>query len=158
MADHPVAGRFRAWLRQHALPVTPQRLTIAEIVLASQRHLSADDVAVELGARGSKAGIATVYRTLDLLVASGLAVECDFAEGFRRFEAAREHDGHGQLLCTTCGVVDQIFDRELDRLTAAAAEARGFERERYRLVIYGICRACRQGAAPLAAVVSSHAG
>ena len=158
MADRPVAARFREWLRQHALPVTPQRLTIAEIVLASLRHLSADDVAVELAARGSKAGIATVYRTLDLLVASGLAVERDFAEGFRRFEAARDHEGHEQLLCTVCGVVERIFDEALDRLLAAAAETRGFERERYRLVIYGVCRACRQGTAPLADVVSSHAG
>ena len=138
--------------------MTPQRLTIAEIVLASQRHLSADDVAVELAARGSKVGIATVYRTLDLLVASGLAVERDFAEGFRRFEAARDHEGHEQLLCTACGVVEQIVDQTLDQLSAAAAEARGFKRERYRLVIYGICRACRHGTAPLAVVASSHAG
>jgi Fur family ferric uptake transcriptional regulator len=142
MAAQPVVERFRSWLRDHDLPVTSQRLAIASIVLDSDRHLSAEEVAGELAARGTRAGTATVYRTLDVLVASGLAVERDFAEGFRRFEPARERAQHEHLLCTTCGRVDEFHDDRLELVAAAAAESRGFARERHRLVIYGTCASC----------------
>ena len=72
---------FRAFLRDHNLPVTAQRVAIAEVVLGSDRHLSAEEVAQEVSDKGAAAGTATVYRTLELLVRSGLVVERDFGEG-----------------------------------------------------------------------------
>jgi Fur family ferric uptake transcriptional regulator len=122
--------------------VTPQRLAIAGIVLDADRHLSAEEVVSELASRGTKAGTATVYRTLDVLVASGLAVERDFAEGFRRFEPARERSQRQQLLCMSCGRAEEFRDDRLELVAAAAAEAHGFVRERHRLVIYGTCAHC----------------
>ena len=146
MAEQSVIERFRGWLRDHELPVTAQRVAIAEIVLASDRHLSAEEVTLALARRGTKAGTATVYRTLDVLVASGLVVECDFAEGFRRFEPARERAEQEQLLCTSCGRVDEFRDDRLELLATAAAEAHGFVRVRHRLVIYGVCEKCSSAA------------
>ena len=145
MADDTVIDRFRAWLREHNLPVTPQRLAIADVLLASDRHLSAEDIAAELSARGSKIGTATVYRTIDVLVDSGLVVERDFGEGFRRFEPARDIPHHEHMLCTVCGKVEEFRDERLERMTTLAAEARGFSRQRHRLVIYGVCRECQRG-------------
>jgi Fur family ferric uptake transcriptional regulator len=149
VAVEPVVERFRAYLRDHNLPVTPQRLAIADVLLASDRHLSAEEVAGELRARGTKAGTATVYRTIDVLVESGLVVERDFGEGFRRFEPARDVPQHEHLLCTACGRVEEFRDERLDRMTALVAESRGFARQKHRLVIYGVCRACRRDDAPL---------
>ena len=39
---------FRAFLRDHSLPITAQRLAIADVVLGTERHLSAEDVAEQL--------------------------------------------------------------------------------------------------------------
>jgi Fur family ferric uptake transcriptional regulator len=133
-------------MREHGLPATAQRLAIAGLVLESDHHLSADDIARELAAKGTNASVATVYRTLELLLESGLVVERDLGEGFRRFEAAREPAQHEQLLCTTCGRVEEFIAEELERLTAVAAASHGFVRERHRLVIYGLCRDCAAAA------------
>ena len=46
---------FRVFLREHNLPATAQRLAIADVVLGTDRHLSADDVARELRAHGARA-------------------------------------------------------------------------------------------------------
>lgn len=146
MADVAVVDRFRDWLRQHNLPVTAQRIAIADVLLRSDRHLSAEEVAGELSTRGTKIGTATVYRTIDVLLESGLAVERDFGEGFRRFEPARDVPHHEHLLCTRCGKVEEFRDARLERMTVSVAEARGFTRERHRLVIYGVCRDCRRDA------------
>lgn len=136
---------FTAYLREHNLPVTAQRLAVAEVVLGSDRHLSADDVVRELARRGAAAGTATVYRTLEVLVRSGLVVERDFGEGFRRFEPARDEPHHEHLLCTVCGRVHEFTDERLERMTMLTAEAHGFARQRHRLVIYGVCAECQRG-------------
>jgi Fur family transcriptional regulator, ferric uptake regulator len=135
---------FLAYLREHNLPVTEQRLAIADVVLGSERHLSADEVSRDLSSRGVRAGTATVYRTLELLVRSGLVVERDFGEGFRRYEPARDIPHHEHLLCTSCGRVTEFRDERLERMTTLIAEAQNFARTSHRLVIYGVCENCRR--------------
>ena len=103
MGDPRVTDAFATYLRSHNLPVTEQRLAVADVVLSADEHLSAEDVETRLLARGVSVGTATVYRTLDVLVKSGLVVERDFGEGFRRFESARGMPHHEHLICTVCG-------------------------------------------------------
>jgi Fur family ferric uptake transcriptional regulator len=147
VADQPVIDRFRAWLAEQQIPLTPQRLAIAEQLLDSERNLSAEELIEGLAARGVKVGTATVYRTIDVLLESGFVVERDRGEGFRRFEPNRGLPHHEQLLCTACGRVEEFRDAALERLTHRVADAHGFIRERHRLVIYGMCDACRRAAA-----------
>jgi Fur family ferric uptake transcriptional regulator len=143
VSGREVVDAFRAYLRAHNQPVTAQRLAIAEVVLRSDRHLSAEDVAVELATRGDPVATATIYRTLELLVKSGLAMERDFGEGFRRFEAARDTPHHEHLVCTVCGRVVEFREERLDRMTTLIAEEHGFARQRHRLIIFGVCGECR---------------
>lgn len=134
---------FRTYLRDNNLPVTAQRLTIAEVVLGSDRHLSVDEVIRAVISRGTSIGTATVYRTLDVLVRSGLVVERDFGEGFKRYEPARGDPHHEHLVCTSCGRVVEIRDEQLGRMTASMAESHGFRRDSHRLVISGVCGECQ---------------
>jgi Fur family ferric uptake transcriptional regulator len=146
VSDRSVVERFVAYLRDHNLPVTAQRLAIAEVVLGSDRHCSAEEIAQAVAARGTTVGTATVYRTIDTLLESGLVVERDFGEGFRRFEPARDIPHHEHLVCTQCGRVEEFRDERLERMTTIVAESRGFARQRHRLVIHGICGSCQRGA------------
>ena len=139
---------FRTYLRDHNLPVTAQRLAIADVLLGSDRHLSVEEIVRELERRGAPAGTATVYRTIEVLVRSGLVVERDFGEGFRRYEPARDVPHHEHLLCTVCGRVTEFRDERLERMTTLIAEGHRFARQRHRLVIYGICDECQRGASP----------
>lgn len=141
-ADDTVVNRFTSWLRDRGLPVTAQRIAVAEVLFETDRHLSAEEIAAELNGRGSKVGTATVYRTLDVLLESGLVVERDFGEGFRRFESARDVPQHEHVICTGCGRVEEFRDDRIERIAGELAESRGFTRERHRLVIYGRCRSC----------------
>ena len=143
MASDDVIDAFRAYLREHNLPITAQRLAIADIILGSLSHLSAEDIMLELGARGASVGTATVYRTLEVLLKSGLVVERDFGEGFKRFEAARGIPHHEHLLCSLCGRVTEVRDERLERMTMLIAEQYGYTRQGHRLVIAGLCAECR---------------
>ena len=142
--DHDeVVVAFRDYLRENDLPITAQRLAIAEIIFGSANHLSAEDVMVELGRRGAYAGTATVYRTLELLLRSGLAVERDFGEGFKRYETAHGIPHHEHLQCIVCGRIVEFRDDRLEEMTKLIAANNDFERTGHKLVITGICASCR---------------
>ncbi len=66
---------FPELLQRHGISVTPQRLSIAQILFSGPRHLSADQVIGELKQAGKKASKATVYNTLGLFSKAGLVRE-----------------------------------------------------------------------------------
>jgi Fur family ferric uptake transcriptional regulator len=83
-------------------------------------------------------GLATTYRTLDLLRASG-AVHPLQGEGLHAYVRCRpEH--HHHLVCTSCGTVEET------EVCAAPAETELHARHgftpRHELDIYGTCRSC----------------
>ena len=138
-------GVFRDSLREHGLPVTQQRESIARVLFESTRHLSAEDVEEKLRERGEHVGKATIYRTLNLLVEVDLATEHDFDEGFKRYEANVGPARHDHFICTSCGDVEEFQHEGLDELQEELAEARGFEAVSRQLKIYGLCSDCRPG-------------
>jgi Fur family ferric uptake transcriptional regulator len=135
---------FRRHLHDHNLPVTQQRLAIAEAVFFSDAHLSAEEIAQRVTGRGGAVGTATVYRTLDLLVKSGLAKEHDFGDGFRRYEAGSTTEAHEHCICQSCGSVTEFSNDRLERMIALLAEEVEFRPHHHRLEIYGLCRTCQQ--------------
>jgi Fur family ferric uptake transcriptional regulator len=143
MDRRALIDEFRAYLKANELPVTPQRVAVAEVLLLRDRHYSAEEIGRELEKEGVKVGTATIYRSIEVLVRSGLVVERDFGEGFRRFESARDMPQHEHVICTSCGKVVEFQDDRLERMTTAIAEAKGYLRQRHRLVIYGVCESCR---------------
>ena len=76
--------RFRRYLKDHHHPVTRQRDLVAEVVFLSGGHLSVEEIQRQLTDRGETVGLATIYRTLEVLVKSGLVRAHDFGQGFRR--------------------------------------------------------------------------
>ena len=136
--------RFRRHLREHHQPVTRQRDRVAQVVFRSDDHLSVDGILRELKQQGEQVGIATVYSTLDLLVESGLVRAHDFGEGFRRYEPMTTQAGHEHLICERCGRVVEFANERLERMLPVLADEQGFQHQRHRVEIYGVCRECRQ--------------
>src|SRR3990172_8190416 len=87
---------FRPYLHDPSLPGTPKRLAGAGAIFCSGEHLSAEEIAGRVAKRGGPVGTATVYRTLELLVESGLVKEHDFGEGFKSYEPGSSGAGGGQ--------------------------------------------------------------
>lgn len=140
----PYIQLFRRYLREQGLPVTPQRETVAETIFSSTGHLSVEDIENALRGSGERIGKATIYRTVEILVRSGLVEEHDFGEGFKRYEhlfgSAPDHE---HLICMNCHGVVEFQSPEVARIQAEAAARHGFKSVRHRLEIYGLCGACQ---------------
>ena len=138
------SDRFRRYLREHHQPVTRQRDLIAQTVFLADDHLSVENIRRVLRQQEERVGTATVYRTLELLVESGLVRAHDFGEGFKRYEPMASQAGHEHLICQRCGRVLEFANERLERMLPVLADEHGFQHQRHRLEIYGVCRECRQ--------------
>jgi len=88
-----------------------------------------------------RVGLATVYRTLQLLKDNGLIAEHRFGDRCRRYEQAQTSH-HDHLICLGCGAVIEFQEPLIERLQEKAARRHGFSAEHHRLELYGYCRAC----------------
>jgi len=138
-----LVDRFRRYLRDRRLPVTRQRVLVAEVLLESRDHPSVEVLRRRLVERGEHVGLATLYRTVDALVQSGLVREHDFGEGFKRYEPAEETSEHAHLVCRRCGGVVEFSNDRLERMLRMTADEQHFHYERHRVEIHGVCAACR---------------
>lgn len=136
--------RFRRYLREHRQPVTRQRDLVARAVLLSDDHPSVETIRRSLRAREEHVGTATVYRTLELLVESGLVQAHDFGQGFKRYEPMPAQGHHEHLICERCGRVVEFQNEPLERMVPIIADEHQFQHLRHRVEIYGVCRDCRR--------------
>lgn len=144
----PYVGIFARYLREQGLPVTQQRAAVAEAVFSSPHHQSVEDIDVVLRQKGLRPGKATIYRTLDLLVRSGLVEEHDFGEGFKRFEHRLSRDPvHHHMVCIESGEVIEFRSEAIARIVEETAARHGFRPAHHRLVIFGLSRASQESGA-----------
>jgi Fur family ferric uptake transcriptional regulator len=134
--------RWRLYLQEHGLNTTQQRELIVDFFLRCQDHISIDELLTRVRKRNKKVGYATVYRTLKLLVDSGLAHQRQFGDGQARYEVAGEH--HDHFICTKCGMILEFEDDEIERLQDRIADRLGgFTVLRHRHELYGLCPKAR---------------
>jgi Fur family ferric uptake transcriptional regulator len=130
--------RWRAYVQDRRLNVTAQREAIVEQFLRTREHVSIDELLLKVRKRQPKVGYATVYRTLKLLVDSGLAVERQFGDGQARYEVVGDH--HDHLICVKCSLILEFEDDEIERLQdKIATRLGGFTVLRHRHELYGLC-------------------
>jgi Fur family ferric uptake transcriptional regulator len=150
-----LAERLDQFVAANGLKQTQQRRAILEAFLAVEGHVSLDELLVRVQRLRPSVGYATVYRTMKLFVAAGLAHERQFGDGQARFEPVDlDHDHHDHLICRTCGHIFEFEDEEIERRQAMIAGAHGLVIVAHRLDLWGDCAApegCPHRAASLRA-------
>lgn len=130
------------YLHTHGLKRSEPREVIADTFLRSHKHLSVDDLLHLVQKRRADIGRTTVYRTLKLLQAAGLAQELEF-QGQTRFEREHNRAHHDHLICTACGAIIEFSNPEIERIQDEIAAEQGFLIQGHRHQVYGLCRDCQ---------------
>jgi Fur family transcriptional regulator, ferric uptake regulator len=133
-------------LRNHSYKLTPQRQTILQTFLEHvDRHLSAEEVFMLVKHQNPEIGLATVYRTLDILAEIGVLLKNDFGDGRSRYEFSRKDEHHHHhLICQRCGNVSEFDDDLLESLEAVIAKRNQFKVMDHDLKFYGYCHKCQE--------------
>jgi len=137
-SEESLKERWNEFLQSNGLNTTQQREAIVDEFLSCQDHLSTDELLDRVREGNKKIGYATVYRTLKLLVQSGLAHARDFGDGQTSYEVVSDH--HDHLICEKCGLVLEFEDEEIERLQEKVAlRLGGFAIVKHRLELFGLC-------------------
>ncbi len=130
---------FQKFIQTRGLKSTKQRSTIVSVFFAMRGHISVEELLRQVKAVNPKIGYATVYRTLHLLVESGLVEERRFGDGLARYEGHSQVEHHDHMICQECGKIFEFFTPELEALQEKLAEEHDFVIHRHRLELYGKC-------------------
>jgi Fur family ferric uptake transcriptional regulator len=132
-----------SYLRSKGLRFTRERQELLKEIMAIHEHFEVDDVLLRLRRRHVGVSQTTIYRTLHLLIDSGLVhkTPCDTMKA--RYEHVLGHGHHDHMVCVRCGKVIEFSDRRIESAQRGAARRNEFAVLGHRLVISGICRGCR---------------
>lgn len=135
---------LRQHLQENGLKLTRQRLAIADRFLEFEGHISAEELYQHLAGNGSRVGLATVYRTLKMLVDAGLAQVRHFPDGAARYENVYGEPAHDHVICLECGGIIEVENSFIPQVYQQVFEDHGFVASGHRLVITGVCRECQR--------------
>ena len=119
---------------------------VVEAFYSAEKHVTVEDLALELRARDSRVSFSTVYRTLNLLVAHRLATARQFGRGMTRYEPGASESHHDHLICTRCGAIVEFENDRIEQMQEAVARRHGFTVTSHKMELYGLCRECQHGA------------
>lgn len=141
---------FKDILKEAGLKVTNQRVLILTVLSANPgKHLTTEEIYDLVKSENPDIGLATVYRTLQLLLDLNLIDRISLNDGFVRYEIAQgsETDSghhHHHLICAECDNVFSFEDDLLEELEEKITLQTGFEIIDHEVKMYGYCKDCKE--------------
>jgi len=139
-----IAQKLGDYLKTKNMKQSRQRFTILETILKSEKHFTADDLYIQVKKANPNIGIATVYRTLNLLCESGICRELHFNDLSCKYEIIKENEHHDHLICLKCGKCIEIYGDEIEQLQKNIALDNHFSLKSHRMELYGYCSSCKE--------------
>jgi Fur family ferric uptake transcriptional regulator len=139
-------GKINRQLLNKGYKLTPQREATLRVLLENERdHLNAEEVFMLVKDKYPNIGLATVYRSLELLSELHIVEKINFGDGGARFDLRSEDQPHmhHHLICTRCGTVEEIKEDWLLPMENRIEREFGFTVLDHRLDFQGVCKECR---------------
>ena len=156
--------KIRENLSEKGYRLTDQRILVLDAFLRNEelknesrngcersRHLSADELAMQLRKEGQRISRSTIYRTLAILEKLGLVSKLDVGDGQSRYEFAQADEHHHHLICIKCGKAIDVSGKAIEayvgKVSALAdvlSKNFDFDVQSHRLEFWGICSGCRK--------------
>lgn len=136
--------KFGSYLSKRGLKHTEPRRQIVETVFAFHDHFDAEQLYERVKQVSSDVSRATVYRTITLLVDSGLVQKSLRSSARDLYEHIYGHDQHVHWVCRRCGSVQETPLDEVRAILARGAGDLKFKLEEINLNLNGLCWKCRQ--------------
>ena len=137
-------------LQDSSYKLTHQRKVVLEVFVDNPgTHLSAEEVHDILKQRSADIGLATVYRSLELLCDKeiGILQKIEFGDGCSRYELNLTEPNtlqHHHLICTKCKRVTEFSEDMLDALETDIMKKCGFKVTDHQVKFFGLCEECQK--------------
>jgi len=145
----PEQDILRKWigaLRDHGYRVTGPRKLVMEIITSSAMALTPREIYEASLKKDRSVGIASVYRTVDMLTELELVEHIHQPGGCHGiWPVLKGHNHH--LVCSGCGQVQVIPGQEgIARYIEKVEHLTGYRVDEHLLQFFGLCTACKSAA------------
>ena len=136
---------LRQVLSEKGFRMTSQREAVLRTLEACEgEHLTVEEIYNRTREQAPDIGIATVYRTLQLLTDIGFLTRDYLGDNTVRYEISREEEPHGHhhLVCLSCGAILETEADLMEAIEDMLQRKYGFEIVNHRIQFLGYCAAC----------------
>ena len=134
--------KFRELLLTKKLKLTKERLEVLDEILNMKEHFDLDKLFIRLKAQGAKVSRASIYRTIPLLIESGLIEQVERVDRHEHYERVSDNQHHDHMICLKCGDVIEFYSPTLEMLQDEVCQKEKFKGMRHTLEILGHCKEC----------------
>lgn len=134
-------------LKEEGYKLTTQRQAILDAICENhEKHLNPEEIYDIVKRKYPDIGIATVYRTLQLLEKLNIIYRVNFDDGYNRYELnyASENHHHHHLICLNCGKVMEVKIDLLEALENEIEKEYNFRILDHNLKFFGYCSDCQK--------------
>lgn len=136
--------KFKYFLKKNQLKYTTERKKVIEIVEALKEHFDAEEIYQRSIKDQSNVSLATVYRTIPLLVQSGLIKEALRNREKVEYEKIYKKKKHDHLVCLCCGKVIEFYSENVVKLQEEVCNDIHFYPIEHHIEIKGYCEKCQK--------------
>ncbi|MFZ2330161.1 MAG: Fur family transcriptional regulator [Atribacterota bacterium] len=136
--------QFKYFLKKNNLKFTKERREVLAAIAIQQNHFNAEDIYQQLKKQKSNVSLATVYRTIPLLINSGLMTETTYGGERIIYEKIYNKPHHHHMVCINCGKIIDFTCPDVEVVQNDICQKNYFLSTEYRLEIKGYCQACRK--------------
>jgi|LSQX01.3.fsa_nt_gb Fur family ferric uptake transcriptional regulator len=131
-------------LRWSGYKLTGPRLRVIQSLIQNHdQHHTVEELYDDINRVNPPVGLATVYRTLNLLYELDMVTKLELDDGFDRYELADSSDHqHHHLICSRCNQIIEVKEDFLEELEDRLLRDYGFYVTGHHVKFYGLCQAC----------------
>lgn len=122
---------------------TNERFTILEEIYLRDDHFDAESLYDDLLRKKVNVSRATVYNTLDLMVACDLVKKHQFGKNQAQYEKSYGYKQHDHIICVDCKKVVEFCDPRIQQIKSMMGELLNFKITHHSLNMYGVCGNCQ---------------
>jgi Fur family transcriptional regulator, ferric uptake regulator len=141
--NREVMTLFSAYLETHGHRKTQERFSILEEIYSRTDHFDAEALYIHMTGNRHRVSRATVYNTLELLVACDLVKKHQFGRNLAQYEKSYGYKQHDHVICANCSKVVEFCDPRVQQIKTMIGDLLNFQITHHSLNLYGICGACR---------------
>jgi Fur family ferric uptake transcriptional regulator len=133
---------FRTFIKKKRLRNTSERDMIIREIFAEGEHFDVETLYARLRKKQKKVCRVSIYRTIPLLLESGLIQESFYRDGRALYEPIFSEGHHCHIRCLQCGRVEEYCLPELEGVERKLSRQHGYSVTGHRLEVYGYCPDC----------------
>lgn len=137
--------KLKEQLKIKGYKLTPQRRAVVNMVMQNKgNHLTAEELYDLVKKDCPEIGLATIYRTIQLLEEIGVLCKLNLDDGCNRYELVDQEESHQHhhLICKKCGKVIEVEEDLLDSIEKNVEGKYNFKIENHSVKFLGICNEC----------------